>query len=376
MIECGVDRLDQEGKFLKGLRLGLVTSPSGVDRDLVPTLEVLRGRYRLTALYAPEHGARGDVEAGGAVASYKDPRTGLPVFSLYGGGNRPAPAALDGIDLLVMDVQDVGCRYYTYIATLRGCMEACAQAGKAFALLDRPNPIGGAVEGNLPDNALLSFVCAAPIPQRHGLTMGELARLFNGEYGIGCALTVVPMGGWRRRLYWDQLGLCWVNPSPNMPGLDAALLYPGTCLLEGTNLSEGRGTTRPFEMFGAPWLSAEALADALNGERLPGLRFRPVYFRPAASKHQGELCQGAQAHITDRQALRPLAAGLRILEILRQQSGGHFAWTPPGEGGRHFIDLLAGSPLLREEGARYPETCAAGAAAFKKLRPRYFLYED
>jgi uncharacterized protein YbbC (DUF1343 family) len=375
----GADRL-RDVPWFKGKRLGLVASPSGVTHDLRLTLDVLHERYNLTALYAPEHGARGEAEAGEWVGSYTDERTGLPVYSLYGATKKPTAEMLRDIDLLVMDVQDIGCRYYTFSSTMRLCMEACAQNGKAFAVLDRPNPIGGVqVEGNLVREGFFSFVGCAPVPTRYGLTCGEFARTLNGESGIGCELYVLPVENWRRDIYADETGQLWVNPSPNMPGLDAALLYPGICLFEGTNLSEARGTTKPFEVFGAPWLDGGELADYLNGQSLDGLRFRPVYFKPSFSKHAGALCGGVQAHITDRKALRPVHAGLAMLEAAKKMSGDRFEWIPPFSGGdgRLFIDLLAGCDLLRREGgfAAYRDMCETDAAAFSKTREKYLMYD-
>jgi len=373
----GADRL-HAATFLRGKRLGLIASPSGVTQDLRLTLDALHAQFTLTALYAPEHGARGDAEAGEWVASYTDARTGLPVYSLYGSSKKPTADMLADIDLLVLDVQDIGCRYYTFISTMRLCMEACAENGKAFAVLDRPNPINGTtVEGNLVQKDFESFVGCAPIPVRHALTLGEMAQLFNAEYSINCELHILPVENWQRELYADQTNQPWVNPSPNMPCLDAALLYPGTCLFEGTNLSEGRGTTKPFELFGAPWLDATDLAEKLNARNPAGLRFRPVYFKPTFSKHAGQLCGGVQAHIIDRRALQPLAAGLVMLDTVREISGAHFAWIPPfmGGDGRNFIDLLCGSDTLRTKGtAAFVQECAAGVAAFAPIREKYLLY--
>jgi uncharacterized protein YbbC (DUF1343 family) len=365
----GVDRL-KHAPWLKGKRLGLVASPSGVTFDLRLTLDVLYENYHLTALYAPEHGARGEAEAGERVASYTDTRTGKPVYSLYGDTKKPTPEMLDNIDMLIMDVQDIGCRYYTFLSTLRLCMEACAENGKAFAVFDRPNPIGGLqVEGNLVQEGFISFVGCAAIPTRHGLTLGELATMMNEEYTIGCELYVLPTENWRRGMYADETGLLWVNPSPNMPCLDAAVLYPGTCLFEGTNISEGRGTTKPFETAGAPWLDGVKLADSLNKQNLDGVLFRPVYFKPAFSKHAGVLCGGVQAHITDKKAVKPVQVGLCLLETIKEQSGEKFEWLP-------FIDLLAGCDLLQKENgfAAYRQLCETEAVGFMKKRERYFMY--
>jgi len=379
MVQNGIDCILRDGHELRGARIGLITSPSGVSRRLRSTADILYERFRLCALYSPEHGIRGDVTAGGAVESFTDTKTGLPVYSLYGGENRPEPETLNGIDMLVMDVQDIGCRYYTYISTMRNAMEECAKANITFAVLDRINPIGGAeVEGNRLSERFRSFVGTAPIPQRHGMTLGELAGLFNAEYSIGCKLTVIKAEGWDRRRRFDETDLCWVNPSPNMPGIDAALLYPGTCLFEGTNLSEGRGTTKPFEMIGAPWLDGESLADKLNKEMLPGVIFRPVYFQPSASKHKDQSCKGMQIHVIDRDAVKPVAMGLRILEIMREQSGVNFEWLPPSRAdSTYFIDLLAGTDELRKTGptAAFIEKWEAEAEDFRALREKYLLYE-
>ena len=368
-VKNGVDRL-QRAPWLKETRLGLIASPSGVTRDLRLTLDVLHENYNLTAIFAPEHGARGETEAGEHIFSYTDARTGLPVYSLYGETKKPTPAMLEGIDLLIIDVQDIGCRYYTFLSTLRLCMEACAENGKVFGVFDRPNPIGGVeTEGNLVREGFVSFVGCAAIPTRHGMTLGELARMLNAEYRIGCELFVLPMENWRRKMLADETGLLWVNPSPNMPCLDAALLYPGTCLFEGTNISEGRGTTKPFEIFGAPWIDGEKLADYLNDLNLDGLRFRPVYFKPAFSKHAGVLCGGAQAHVADKKIIKPVSAGLAMLEAARKFSDGKFEFTS-------FIDLLAGCDLLRKENGfdAYRETCEAEAASFAQTREKYLIY--
>jgi uncharacterized protein YbbC (DUF1343 family) len=254
-------------------------------------------------------------------------------------------------------------------------MEECAKAGTAFVVLDRCNPINGLdVEGNIPDIRFRSFVGIAPIPQRHGLTMGELAGFFNRECGINCDLKIIPVRGWKREQFGDELGIPWVNPSPNIPGVDAALVYPGTCIFEGTNVSEGRGTTRPFEMIGAPWLDAEALADTLNAQRLPGLIFRPVYYKPWTGKYKDELCKGVQIHVVDRRLISPVKAGLRMLEAIRDQNPAQFEWRPPTED-RSFIDLLAGTDMLRKgAAAEYYAACEKGGASFAEQRKPYLLY--
>jgi uncharacterized protein YbbC (DUF1343 family) len=282
---------------------------------------------------------------------------------------------LEDIDCLLIDIQDAGCRFYTFISTMYNAMEACAGAGKAFVVLDRINPINGiGVEGNIPDPAFKSFIGIAPIPQRHGMTMGELALFFNKECGINCDLRIVPLEGWKREWFGDGTGLPWVNPSPNMPSVDAALLYPGTCLFEGTNVSEGRGTTKPFELIGAPWLDAEALADTLNRQKLPGITARPACFQPWAGKFAGEFCRGVQLHVTNRGEARPVEAALRALEAVRERGGENFAWTPPFRE-KHSIDLLAGTDTLRTGPLEaYREACEKGAAEFAEQRRPYLLY--
>jgi uncharacterized protein YbbC (DUF1343 family) len=378
----GIDRLQHEDFGLKGKRLGLICNPSGVSKFLVSTIDILKKQFDLRALFGPEHGVRGDIEAGDKVDTYTDKRTGLPVYSIYGkndekgeGDNRPETAMLEGLDMLLMDIQDVGCRFYTYESSMYNSMEVCAKTGKTFAVLDRINPINGSdVEGNILDTAFKSFIGIGPVPNRHGLTMGELAQYYNKECNIGCDLKVIPLSGWKRDMYGDEAGFLWVNPSPNVPSLDTALLYPGSCLFEGTSLSEGRGTTKPFEVIGAPWLDAEALADTMNAQEHPGLIFRPAGFLPCFSKHQGELCRGVQLHITDRRKMRPVAAALRLLEAARVQNKEKFSWRQWSDG-HYSIDLLAGTDILRKGSAdEYLELCKEGARAFMEKRRPYLLY--
>jgi uncharacterized protein YbbC (DUF1343 family) len=378
----GIDRLQHEDFGLKGKRLGLITNPSGVSKSLVSTIDILKERFNLKALFGPEHGVRGDMEAGDKVDTYTDKRTGLPVYSIYGkndekgeGDNRPGAAMLEDLDMLLMDIQSVGCRFYTFESSMYNSMEVCSKTGKTFVVLDRVNPINGSeVEGNILDAAFRSFVGIGPVPNRHGLTMGELAQYYNKECNIGCDLKVIPLSGCKREMYGDEAGFLWVNPSPNVPSLDAAILYPGTCLFEGTNLSEGRGTTKPFEVIGAPWLDAEALADTMNAQRHPGLIFRPAGFLPSFSKHQGELCRGVQLHITDRRKARPVVAALRLLEAARTQNKEKFGWRQWPDG-HYSIDLLAGTDILRKGSVEeYLELCKKGAQEFMEKRRPYLLY--
>lgn len=378
-VKNGIEQLDKIKKALGGARVGLVTAPTGVNARLEHTIDILREQCNLVCLFSPEHGVRGDIAAGGDVPDAVDSRTGITAYSIYGGENRPTAEMLDKIDVMVMDIADVGCRYYTFISTMRNVMEECARNNKKFVVLDRVNPINGvSVEGNILDMRFFSFVGTAPIPQRHGMTVGELAALFNSEYGINCDLSVVGLQGWSRELFFDDCGLLWINPSPNIPSCDTAVLYPGTCLFEGTNLSEGRGTTRPFEMIGAPWLDADEAAEILNKLDLDGVIFRPAYFEPSFSKHYGLLCKGVQVHVSDRRAVKPVEVGIKMLFALKSLSGDSFAWVPPSrEKAGYFIDLLAGTDALRDpalDGGKLLDDWKRDAESFKVLREKYLLY--
>jgi uncharacterized protein YbbC (DUF1343 family) len=302
----------------------------------------------LVALFGPEHGIRGAAQDGEKIGTFRDPQTGVPAYSLYGATRAPDAEMLADIELMLFDIQDIGARFYTYLYTMSMSMEACAQHRIPFVVLDRPNPIGGEeVSGNLLDPAFASFVGRYPIPVRYGLSCGELAQLFNVEYGIGVELHIVKMQGWQRRHYWEDTGLPWVPPSPNMPTVETAVVYPGTCFFEGTNLSEGRGTTKPFEQFGAPFVDGVQLAAALAEQQLPGVLFRPVFFQPSASKYANELCQGVQLHVTDRRVFDPLRAGFAALITARQLYAADFAWRVPS-GGIHNFDRLAGGDDVRQ----------------------------
>ncbi len=315
---CGVDVLIEDGfRPIRGQRVGLVTNHTGLTANLRSTIDVLHQSpdIKLVALFSPEHGLRGDRDE--KVSDATDEATGLPIYSLYGKTLSPDVDILKTLDALIYDIQDVGCRFYTYISTLGLCMEACAKAGIHYVVLDRPNPIGGTlVEGPVADADSLSFTAWHTLPVRHGMTVGELARLFNVERKIGAGLIVVPCRGWRRNDYYDATGLTWTNPSPNMRCLNQATLYPGIGLLETTNLSVGRGTDTPFEHFGAPWLDARGLASALNARNVPGVRFVPIRFKPASSVFQGVQCNGVNVIITNRGRFRPVRVGLEIAAAL------------------------------------------------------------
>lgn len=388
-VATGCDRLVSE-RFArwKGLRVGLIVNPTSVDhrlRHLVDLVHEAPG-IQLTALFGPEHGIRADAQDMIGVDSQTDGRTGVPVHSLYGhdaASLRPRREWLEGLDLLVFDVQDIGTRYYTFAWTMLHAMRASAEAGIAFTVLDRPNPIGGVlIEGPTIEPGFISFVGEHPVPTRHGLTVGELALLLRGECRLDLDLDVVLCDGWRRSMAWPDTELPWVLPSPNMPTPDTALVYPGGCLIEGTNLSEGRGTTRPFELWGAPWLDGYKLAESAP---LPGMIGRPCSFRPTFHKHAGRLCQGVQPHVVDRDAFRPLLTYTAWIASARSQDPERFAWrTEPYEFVREpiAIDLLFGSSRERlaiEQGIPADEIARewrANEQAFADRRAPFLRYSD
>jgi len=391
-VKTGLDiLLAHPGRFLKGKRLGLVANPTSVTADLrhaAQHLSKLEG-YQVAALFAPEHGFYGVEQDMAEVAAATDPVTGLAIHSLYGQDANslvPDPALFENLDGVVFDIQDVGARYYTFIYTLANCMLAAHKAGVPVVVLDRPNPINGvALEGNRVGEGYFSFVGQYPLLTRHGMTVGELARMFRDHFGIACDLTVAPMQGWDRQMWFDQTGLPWVPPSPNMPTLDTATVYPGLCLVEGTQLSEGRGTTRPFEQVGAPGIDPVRLADRLNNEiTLPGVIFRPQWFQPAFQKHRGTVCGGVFLHVTDRAAFRPVLTGVALLKTIAREFPDRFAWrTEPYEfvGDRPAIDLLYGTDALRQSGI-LPETPLPAIAeswqpdqeSFEQIRREFLLY--
>jgi len=385
-VQLGSDRLLRSGR-LKGRRVGIVSNPASVGpwfAHIVDRVAALPG-VTTVALFGPQHGFRADVQDNMIETAHaRDARRQIPVYSLYSETREPTAAMLAGIDLLVIDLQDVGARIYTFIYTMANCLRAAARHGIEVIVCDRPNPIDGdSVEGPMLLPGFESFVGLFPIPMRHGMTMGELARLFNEEFGIGATLDVAAMEGWQREMDFDDTGLPWVMPSPNMPTLDTAVVYPGAVLFEGTTISEGRGTTRPFETLGAPWIDAEAFASRMNGLGLGGVHFRPVVFEPAFQKHAGLPCGGCQIHVTNRAALRPVLAGVSLMSEFRRADPERFAWrTPPYEYEHEKmpIDILAGSSELRERieaGAAGREIAASwepSVAEFLDIRRRYLMY--
>ena len=338
--------LDEQKDLIKGKRVGLITNPTGVDQNLNSIVDLLYNDpdVELTALYGPEHGVRGDAQAGSYVEYYIDEETGLPVYSLYGQTRKPTPEMLENIDVLLFDIQDVGTRFYTYIYTMAYAMEAAQEKGIPFIVLDRPNPLGGQkVEGPVLDPDYASFVGNYPIPLRHGMTVGELATLFNEEFEIGADLTVVQMNGWKRNMYYHDTPLQFVMPSPNMPTFETALVYPGAALIEGTNVSEGRGTTKPFELIGAPFVNSTEFAAALNELNLPGVAFRAASFTPTFSKHSGKLSHGVQIHITNKKPYDPIVTGLHIVKTLHDMYPDDFEFRARNSAGISFFDNLIGN---------------------------------
>ncbi|MEO8703498.1 MAG: DUF1343 domain-containing protein [Kofleriaceae bacterium] len=392
MIQTGLARVVTEANSpLEGRRIGLLCNPTAVDGELVHAVELMSRRvdWKLISLFGPEHGVRGDAQDMIHVDTAHDARSGLPVHSLYGATETtltPTPAMLEDIDVMVYDVQDVGSRYYTFVWTMVLAMRACAKAGKAFCVLDRPNPLGGMeLEGGAIAPGFESFVGLLSCPNRHGMTAGEIARWRHNVEKLDLDLAVISMRGWRRDTRFDHTGLPWVMPSPNMPTTDTALVYPGMCLVEGTELSEGRGTTRPFELAGAPHLDGHRLAADLAAFNLPGVIFRPVVFTPQFQKHAGKPCGGVQIHVTHPDNFRPYRTGVAFLKACHDQAPDQFQW-------RHrayefvdkipAIDLLAGSAALREgiaAGASLDELSARWPreeGAFAEERAEFLLYAE
>lgn len=355
IVRTGLDRLSKGGShpwLLGGSRLGLITNPTGITSDFVSSVEVCARLpdAELTALYACEHGLDGELQAGVRFGDTVHPSLEIPVFSLYGEHKKPTPSMLAGVDTVLFDIQDIGVRYYTYASTLFLMMEACAEAGKRMLVLDRPNPLGGeAVEGGVLSAGYESLVGAWRIPIRTGLTVGELALMVNSQADVPCELDVITMDGWKRDFHFTDTGLPWMLPSPNVPTLNTIEVYPGTCLFEGTNVSEGRGTTIPFEWIGAPWIDGHQLAARFRSYGLKGVHVHPVYMSPTFSKHAGELCGGIRIFITDSSEFRAVETGLVLLHELASLYSEEFHWLePPRPGSRYFIDLLTGGKEVRE----------------------------
>ena len=376
MVQYGADRVQEYRQLFEG-RVALLTGPSGRTGDNRPTIDVLKENCNLVLLLAPEHGVRGDKAAGALFEDEIDRESGLTVRSLYTKtSKRLSPEILALFDTLVYDLADVGCRYYTFLTTLRYCIEDCAAAGKRLVVLDRPNPLGDRVEGGLLQPETQSFVGGYPMPVCYGLTCGELAEMMNEELGCRCDLQIVPCGGLTRQMTFRDWGHCWVMPSLGIPRYETALLYPGTCLIECTNLSEGRGTADPFGIIGAPFIQAEEFCRAFNALGLPGAEATPVYFSPTTSKHQGSLCGGIQLHIMDEKAIQPVALGVRLLDLVRWMYPDDFAFLPPvRQDGKPFISLLAGHREFENPNWNADEILARYEAESRAFRAHKAPYE-
>jgi uncharacterized protein YbbC (DUF1343 family) len=374
--------LEKKTEEYVGKRIGLLTNLTGVNHDLESTIDLFYKHpcIQLTALFGPEHGLRGEVQEGKLIDSSVDAYTGVPIFSLYNKEKKPNVEMLKDVDVVFCDLQDIGTRYYTFIYSLANTMQICGQEGKKVVVLDRPNPINGiTMEGNLVEEDFRSFVGKFPIPVRHGMTIGELAHLFKNEFSIDCDLEVIPMEGWSRDMYFDQTDLFWVSPTPNTTTMDMCVLYPGTCLIEGTNLSEGRGTTKPFEVIGAPFIDGRKLADEMNALNLKGVRFRQAVFKPMYSKHEGEVCEGVQVHVSDRHNLHAFEIGISLLETIYRLYTDKVEFIQAGKRNQYFLDLLAGTDQLRKQ-IEQGNTSAIRAQAreqtqqFETIRKNYLLY--
>jgi uncharacterized protein YbbC (DUF1343 family) len=387
-VRLGLERLldGPDRKLIEGQRVGLVCNPASVDRALVHAADrLIAGDWTLTALFGPQHGFHSDLQENMIETPHaQDAKRRVPVHSLYSETREPTAAMLADVDVLVIDLQDVGTRIYTYIYTMANCLRAARRHNVRVVVCDRPNPVDGeTIEGATLDPEYVSFVGQFPIPMRHGLTIGEAARLFNEHFGLNAAVDVVPMDGWRRSMYFDATGVPWVLPSPNIPTLETAVVYPGAVLFEGTLLSEGRGTNRPFELVGAPWIDGDRFAAAMNARGIPGARFRPAFFEPTYHKHAQTLCGGCQIHVIDRAAFPPMRTAVEMLDEFRREAPGETLWRDPPYEYEHVkppIDILYGSDRLRlaidagEDPAVVMKDWDRDEDAFRALRDKYLLY--
>ena len=382
-VKTGLDNVGSYKQLFRGKRIGIITNHTAYNSDGRYIVDVFSSMpfdsSKVTALFSPEHGLFGTEKAGSKIDSNVYPGTGRPVYSLYGKTRKPTRQMLEDVDVLVFDIQDIGARFYTYIYTMSLAMEAAAEFGKRFVVLDRPNPINGVtVEGNILEPEFAGFVGLYPIPVRHGMTVGELAKMFNGQGwladGLKADLVVVPMKGWRRRSWFDKTGLPFIKPSPNMTDLETAAVYPGLCLLEGTNVSEGRGTDKPFRQFGAPWIDSKGLAARLNKLSLPGIRFEPASFTPVSSKYKLRLCHGVRVIVTERDLLEPYWSGIRIVNQIYQMYPELFEWKTS-----HFDRLCGTEAVRRAITAHAPlkalkKSWQGPLKSFLKIRANYLMY--
>lgn len=379
MIKLGIENIEPYLSLFEGKRVGLITNPTGVDQHFKTTIEILKEKTNLVSLFSPEHGVRGNVQAGVKLDPYIDPETNAMVYSLYGETRRPTEAMMNEIDILCFDIQDVGARFYTYIYTMSFALEACKTYGKKMVIFDRPNPLGGVtVEGNLLDLNFRSFVGFYSIPQRYGLTIGELANYFNQEEHIHADLTVIPMVGYKRSMHYADTHCPFVLPSPNIPTQETIYAYLTTCYFEGTNLSEGRGTTKPFQLFGAPWFNSKAMLKALWGYHLKGVTFRKHYFTPTFSKHQNVLCEGLELYVTDVHTFEPVKTGMILLHLIKEIHPEFQLIQPPKTGQNLFFNLLIGDDFIENNRLSLDqiiEKMRVDQLAFTTVKERYHLYD-
>lgn len=378
-MKFGIDNIDNYLHLFAGKRVGLITNPTGINSKHQSTIDVLKEKVNLVCLFSPEHGVRGDLQAGVKLETYIDERTGITVYSLYTKDKKPSKEMLDTIDVLCIDIQDGGSRFYTYIYTMAYAMMACKEHNKEFVVFDRPNPINATdYEGNILDIEYRSFVGYYPILQRHGMTIAELAKMFNEEYQIGCNLHLVLMSEYDRSKYYDEYDKIWVFPSPNYPTIATGIVYNCTCIFEGTNISEGRGTTLPFEIVGAPFIEGKDLANKLNSFHFDGVYFRELYFTPTFSKHENKLCSGVQLHITNRKTFKPVKVGWAMLDVIRHMYPHDFAINPPyKEGGHCMLEFNTGCDYIFND--KYPlekqfTILELQTKEFGKIRQKYLLY--
>lgn len=387
-MKLGLDvLLESKLQLLDASRVGLIVNPASINSRFEHAADLFhqQPRINLSALFGPQHGIRGETQDDMIEwRTFRDKRTALPAYSLYGETRKPTLEMLADVDVLVFDVQDVGTRVYTFVYTMALAMEAARECGKRFIVLDRPNPIGGVeIEGGILEPEFRSFVGMFPIPMRHGMTIGELALMFNREFGIGCELEVVKIEGWRREMLYEETRLPWVMPSPNVPTVDTTVVYPGSVLFEGSNVSEGRGATKPFEIIGAPYVEPNELVETLKKDRLPGVIFRPLHFQPTFHKFSGELCGGLQIHVTDRNAFKPVITGVAIISAIRRLYPDRFEWKrPPYEYvyDKPPFDVISGCSRLREQidsgtpVSQIEESWREGLSEFAERRKEYLLY--
>ncbi|MBQ8092744.1 MAG: DUF1343 domain-containing protein [Clostridia bacterium] len=378
-VLSGIDRIDTVSSLLDHKRIGLMTNPTGVSHDLRSTIDILNEHFHLRALYAVEHGLRGDEQAGESVQDQTDAETGVPVYSTYGKKAAGIDALLESVDAVVFDIQDVGARFYTYLYSLADMMEACARTGRSLIVLDRINPLGGSIRcGTILDEHFASFVGRYALPTQYGMTIGEYAQYVKAYRHLEVDLHIAGLTGWQRSCRLDETDLPWVAPSPNCADLATALCYIGTCIFEGTNISEGRGTTQPFQVIGAPFLDGVGLEREMNEMGLPGVHFRRTSFRPTFSKYKGELCHGVQMHVLNRDAMDAFSCGIHLLDAMRRQAGDAFQFLSLPDRDEYFIDHLLGTDLYRcgkLDADGMVDAFRPGVENFGQIIRPYLLYE-